>query len=423
MKTKNGLIGILFVLMSSLSGCLPDALDPGERETRLMGLGPVVSGIDDGTVELSGFEVLFTDIYLPYDRILPDECDIYMAEDNPEAFEKLVELQRDKQETYKIRNLENGKAYFFYFVSRKEGYEPLTSATIMAVPNRKPDAEYLCAGGDGHSLQDVAFSPQQDKIAYVDVYYTWDDGKYGAEAIFISKPDGSGKELLDINASEPSWSPSGKQIAFRTEKAELTIDAYGRPSQIALYDCETKTITKLTKGSDFNYSPDFSENGEFLLFVSNKNADVEHIYDTNVWLMHLATLQTSRLTDSFYAGSPKWIDNDRFLFHAGERDKKSQLYESSVSGKEVRKVFDSPWNDYCPSASPDGKRIAFISDRSALSNVWIYDKVNGSYSQISVTSEAEHLLSSGWMNIEWLDNATIAYSLPDNSLVKVKIPL
>ncbi|MDR1919074.1 MAG: hypothetical protein LBQ65_05455 [Tannerellaceae bacterium] len=408
MKTKNALMGLLCVLVFSLTGCQGDALDPGERETRLVSLSPIVSGIDDGTVELGGFEVAFTFVYLPYDLILPDECDIYMAEDNPVSFKKLVKLQRDKQNTYQIRNLKNGKAYFFYFVSRKEGYEPLASATVMAVPNKRMNVEYLYTGEGGHSLSDVAFSPQRDKIAYVDASYILDEGKY--EAVLISKLDGSDKELLGINALEPTWSPSGKQVAFRMNET------------IVLYDCETKTISKLTKDPVFHYSPDFSENGAFLLFTSDKYANAANKYDTNIWLMDLATLQTTRLTEGLNACRPKWIDNDRFLFHANEVDKLSQLYESSVSGKKVKKVFDSPWNDCCPSASPDGRRIAFISNRSALNNVWIYDKINSSYTQICAAAEAEHFYSR-WMNIEWLDNATIAYTLPDNSLVKVKIPL
>ena len=362
-------------------------------------------------------------VLLPYTYADPDNFEIYISTKAINNFTKLAELKNDGKYSYKIENLSNGQPYYFYVVSKKKRYNSLISDTIMAVPNPKINSENLISYSNSHSVTSVALASEINKIAYVDKFYAWNGGSNCcmAVSVLISNLDGTDSKLLDINSSEPYWSPHGDKIVFRSENGE-TNSGNGMPSQIALFDYETKEITKLTSGTASNYAPVFSENGDLILYQSNKTSQNKNL--TNIWMINLKTSETKQITDIANtnltgAGRPNWIDNEKFLFHGVGRDYKYQIYESSVNDKQVSKLFVSDWNDYCPSISPDTKKIAFISDRSGSNQIWLYSLENKSLKQLTGFSENEYVDNS-WNRIEWFDNRYILFTFNDNKLMKLK---
>jgi len=187
------------------------------------------------------------------------------------------------------------------------------------------------------------------------------------------------------NGYNPRWSPTNDKIVFHFDGIT---NVGWIPAQIAMYDFETGSITRLTEDSYYNYSPVFSKNGEYLLYQSSKNTP--GTYETNIWFMDLRTLESFQITDVSKTSlrtveRPNWIDNDRFLFHGiypGFREH-HQIFESSVSKKQITKVFESRWSDYTPSISPDQTKIAFISNRSRTHQVWIYHIASKTYTQLT----------------------------------------
>jgi len=143
------------------------------------------------------------------------------------------------------------------------------------------------------------------------------------------------------------------------------------------------------------------------------------MYETNIWVLNLNTLESFQITDISKTSlrtveRPRWIDNNRFLFHGaykGQREK-YQLFESSISTKQIDKVFESKWNDYIPSISPDQNKIAFVSNRSKINQVWIYHVNNNTYSQITGYSIHEYINQHDY--IEWQDNSTIVFTIMNN---------
>lgn len=380
-----------------------------------------VATIDKNQIQLNWLNYsIFNDILLPYTFVNPDNFEIYISKGTPDDFTKLIEVNNDESYSYQIANLENGQSYYFYVISKKKRYSSLVSDTIMVIPNPLPQTENLITIDNSHTITSVSLSPQKNKIAYVDKFYSWDGGENCcmAVAILTSNLDGSGTELIEINAHEPYWSPNDDKIVFRSESNDI---------QIALYDFETKSITELTDGNGVKYAPVFSKNGEFILFESPSNSNVDYpgYIPSNIWMLNTNTSETTQITDISSlnlkkAGRPNWIDNDRFLFNGTGVDYKSQIYESSITTKQVTQKIVSDWNDYCPSISPDNKNIAFISDRSGSNQIWLYSVETGSLKQLTGFASLGDV-DRWWNRIEWMDNSNILFTLNDNQLIKLKI--
>jgi len=380
-----------------------------------------VATIDKNQIQLNWLNYsIYNMVLLPYTYVNPDNFEIYISKGTPDDFTKLIEVNNDESYSYQIANLENGQSYYFYVISKKKRYSSLVSDTIMAIPNPLPQTENLITIDNSHTITSVSLSPQKNKIAYVDKFYSWDGGENCcmAVAILTSNLDGSGTELIEINAHEPYWSPNDDKIVFRSESNDI---------QIALYDFETKSITELTDGNGVKYAPVFSKNGEFILFESPRNSNVDYpgYIPSNIWMLNTNTSETTQITDISSlnlkkAGRPNWIDNDRFLFNGTGVDYKSQIYESSITTKQVTQKIVSDWNDYCPSISPDNKNIAFISDRSGSNQIWLYSVETGSLKQLTGFASLGGV-DRWWNRIEWMDNSNILFTLNDNQLIKLKI--
>ncbi len=413
---------VIVGLIVILSGCEKNEIDTEGKV--IWGPNPVAL-INDREVQLDWLDYsTYNEVLLPYEILDPDKFEIYISKNDFPNFTKLIELDNDKEYSYTVTGLDNNQPVYFYMTSEKKGFDKLTSDTIMVIPNKEKAPIDLTVQNDNHTIASVSVAHGLGKIAYVDKYYSWEGGENCCMtvSVLISNLDGSQPELLDINAYEPCWSPNNNEIVFRTENNEIN-SGNGTPSQIALFDYSSKSITKLTNDTVFNYAPVFSNNGEMVLYQSTKG--VTDVYSTNIWLIDLKSLEKTQLTDlenselmSF--GKADWIDNENYIFHATKQNYKKQIYSSGINANTIEKVIESVWNDYCPSISPDDKTIAFISDRSGTNQIWIYNLDTQKYKQLTGYRDNEYI-SESWTRIEWIDNQNITFTINENKFVKQRI--
>ena len=200
----------------------------------------------------------------------------------------------------------------------------------------------------------------------------------GDAEIYVMDTDGGNQQNLTNNPHadvSPSWSPDGKQIAFMSRRDGHVIDGF--PTyEIYAMDADGDNPQNLTNDPHDDMSPSWSPDGKRIVFMSRRDGNYE-IYVMDADGSNPQNLTNNPLNDRDPSWSP---DGERIVF-ASRRDGHFEnelaityeIYVMDADGGNQQRLTENRKNDWEPSWSPDGKRIAFASDRKGdLENFEIY---------------------------------------------------
>ncbi|MBC8646600.1 MAG: PD40 domain-containing protein [Thermoanaerobaculia bacterium] len=105
--------------------------------------------------------------------------------------------------------------------------------------------------------------------------------------------------------------------------------------------------------------------------------------------------------------SPVWSPDDKQIAFSGSRGGISDLYIVNSDGKNLRQLTNDKYGDLQPSWSPDGRRIAFASDRSPETDLSILKIAKWRINVLDLQSGAiEALPGQGGLNLnpQWSPN-------------------
>jgi len=256
------------------------------------------------------------------------------------------------------------------------------------------------------------------------------------EGLFtIDVQTGAKLQILAAEATFPSWSPNNKRIAYwfytgsfsRRDIATVPVDG-GEPVVIA-HDFATS-----------NWNPVWSPDGKYLYFVSSRGGNMnfwriaidettghslgipEPVVTPSTYSRHLtfsrdgkrmAYVQTNNTANiqgvNFdmrslkTVGEPFWItegdrevvrpelsaDGTQFVMRLSRRIQ-DDVVTVSRDGKDWRDVTNDEPSDRYSKWSPDGKRIAFSSDRNNGYQVWICNADGTGLMQFTDTPSVEY---------------------------------
>ncbi len=185
------------------------------------------------------------------------------------------------------------------------------------------------------------------------IYMSDNEGKVRVKVISATLSDGY-----------PAVSPTGKAIAFYGK-----YDKY-KTWSIHTVDVDGNNVRRLTnKKHVWDSAPVWSHDGSKIAFA-REYKDTNGDWREEVWLMD-ADGSNKHQIKAIEGRSPEFMPDGRILFQS--KSSPSQICIANIDGSNIVQLTNDDTNNMSPKISPDGTRIAYLSNRDGNQEVYIMD--------------------------------------------------
>ena len=251
----------------------------------------------------------------------------------------------------------------------------------------------------------------------------------GKSAIWVSGVDGSNQVQLSHGVwdFDPWWSPDGRWIAYHSESPDfdvfvVSVDG-GEPRQVTsgpavdrprgwLRDGSAVIITRTGQGDEVTMVAPV--NGDPPRRLGPQMAGDQHValspdesrlaFDVHqgggnatVWVQDVNGGEPRQLTTENLENASvpyMWSPDGRFLAYTSQRTGTRDIYIADVTSGESRQLTSDVRDDYQARWSPDGTWIAFLSDRGGQTDLWVVPAAGGN--AVRVTNDRSVELNPRW---------------------------
>lgn len=182
------------------------------------------------------------------------------------------------------------------------------------------------------------------------------------------------------NSYSPAVSRQGNRLAYNVSFSDSNIWRFDRSDTTGEAAAgRQNAATRLISSTRQDHSPQFSQDGKKVLFVSDRTGSDE------IWVCESDGSQPAQLTffDGPIGGTPRWSpDGQQILFDA-RLTGNSDIYVMSAEGGKPRSLTLEPSHDVMPSWSRDGLWVYFCSNRSGTFQIWKMAAAGGQAVQVT----------------------------------------
>jgi Tol biopolymer transport system component len=198
----------------------------------------------------------------------------------------------------------------------------------------------------------------------------------GPDQLYAMAPDGSKPTLLTKDFAGgwmPAISPDGTRIAYSS-------DPTGSGMNIYTMNIDGSNVKKVT-GNDFNsFHARWSPDGKQILFQG---------FPSDLYVVAADGSGQNRIANGVM-GTWSTTDPTRIAFMDAKSDNdKWDIYGANADGSGRTPLTDNPADDGLPAYSPDGKRIAFSSNRDGKSGIFVMNADGSGVKRLTTSPGAD----------------------------------
>lgn len=267
-------------------------------------------------------------------------------------------------------------------------------ATTLATPRNLAIDDYFQI----KRVQDPQISPEGKWVAYTVTSLSLKDDKSERQIWVVPAAGGEAVPMTakGVSSSRPRWSPDGKYLAFLSARGGgEKDDAKTQVWTLNRSGGEAQQLTETIQGvQSFEWSP----KGDRLVLV---------LQDPTPEELEAAEAKEKRV-EKIKPKTPRpWVI-DRLQFkqdNVGYLDRRrTHLFVFDVAGKKLTQVTSGDYDDADPAWSPEGRFLAFVSNRSDNpdhnfnSDIWVVaaDNPDKGMSLLRLTTNAGRDASPAW---------------------------
>jgi len=260
-----------------------------------------------------------------------------------------------------------------------------------------------------------SYSPDGKKLAYNRVmreFRTWKYYRGGmADDIWIYDPQAKTVENITKNDAQdimPMW--IGHEIFFISDR-DMTMNIF-------VYNTQTKQTEKVTNYTDYDVKFP-SSNGQIIVYEKGG-----YLYKLDPKTRQSTKITVSLASDNIYSRKEYKELEDYVTAASVSADGKrlavtarGEVFDIPANQGVVRNITRTPGaNDRGAQISPDGKYIAYISDKTGETEVWLQEQQGGEPVQLTKNNDT-YIRALAWAP----DSKTILYTDRKNRLVEVNV--